>query len=411
MKKLVLILTLLVCTYSITNAKQMPPKAPTLHQFCQSLGKGTYSGTEGIPNVLVMRGCAWLKAGIIDKVSELELVEAAKKGNGKPGSPIWIKEFTKLGDKYMAIGEKAEKIKDKKVAHKTFETSAHFYYMARWPHLFSKEAEIAYKRHVIAYRKASKYLNPPIQELKIPYEGKTIIAHLRMPKSDKPLPLIVFSPGIDDWKGEMNDFINPMLKAGFATLVIDLPGTGESEFKLEAGSHKVFMRVIEYAKKLSGIDKDKIGFYGLSGGGYFAVAMALTEPSVKASVNIGGPVDLSFSKKWLNTTPQSILATITRCAGFNIKKEGKQEVIEQMLPISLKEQGLLKPIKNPPQLLTINGEKDILAHPGEYRLIDELGIKQDMLIFENDGHVAPAHFDIHIPFSIMWLKKSLKIKN
>jgi len=145
--------------------------------------------------------------------------------------------------------------------------------MARWPHTFSPNAMKAYQKHVVAYRKAGTYLNPPIQELKIPYDGKNIIAHLRLPSSDKPLPLIVFSPGIDDWKGEMNDFIVPMLKAGFATVVIDLPGTGESQFKLSAGSHKVFSTVITHVKQLPEIDGQKIGFYGLSGGGYFATAL------------------------------------------------------------------------------------------------------------------------------------------
>jgi len=385
-------------------------KSDSVHEFCASLGTGKFSGIKGIPDVLATRGCAWMKAGIIDKESEKILLSSAREGKGIPASPEWIQAFTKAGDNAFKLAEAGEKKKNKNLAHQNYELASHFYYMARWPHTFSPNAMKAYQKHVVAYRKAGTYLNPPIQELKIPYDGKNIIAHLRLPSSDKPLPLIVFSPGIDDWKGEMNDFIVPMLKAGFATVVIDLPGTGESQFKLSAGSHKVFSTVITHVKQLPEIDGQKIGFYGLSGGGYFATAMALTDPNVKASVNIGGTIHYSFQKEWLETTPKGIYATITHCAGFNDKKMGHAKVLEGMSPISLENQGLLNQTRQNVPLLTINGERDTIAHPGEYRLLDEKGVNQDILIFEYDNHVAPRYFDIHIPFSIAWLKKNLKIQ-
>jgi len=403
-------LTLLLCCVSFATHAKKENKSETLHDFCSNLASKKYQGVEGLPNILVMRGCAWMKAGIIDQESEGHFLSAARKGNGKPASPEWIQEFTKVGDIAFKEAETAEMNKNKKEAHKKYELASHFFYMARWPHMFSKESTEAFKKHVIAYRKAGAYLNPPIQELKVPYDGKTIVAHLRLPSSDKPLPLIVFSPGIDDWKGEMNDFINPMLKAGFATLVVDLPGTGESEYRLAPGSHKVFTAAINFIKKNPKINADKIGFYGLSGGGYFATAMALTNPNVKASVNIGGPVHYSFTKQWLEETPKSVYATITRCAGLSDKKIGHDQVLKEMAKISLAEQGLVNPSTQKAPLLTINGEQDFIAHRGEYRFLDEKGINQDTLIFENDGHVAPAHFDIHIPFSINWLKKKMMVR-
>jgi len=382
-------------------------KAPTARIFCESLGSGTYSGIEAIPDVLGMRACAWLKAGLIHDGNEPDLMRAASVGKGAPGSPPWVKAFTSAGDRYFAEGESAEAAGEKKAAREGFESAAHFYYLARWPHIFSAEAGAAYEKHIAAYRRAARYLDPPILELEIPFEESTIIGHLRVPESTVPLPLIVLSPGIDDWKGEMNDFIEPMLEAGFATLVIDLPGTGQSTIKLAAGSHRVFSAAIAYAKQLPGIDEDRIGFYGLSGGGYFAVAMALTDPHVRAVVNVGGPVHRSFTREWLTVTPDSIFVTLARCAGYNPRNQDKDSIIEAMKPISLAEQGLLLPRKDPRHLLTINGQRDILADPTEYQLIDDLGIDQDMLIFERDGHVAPAHFDIHIPFSIAWLQKKL----
>ena len=96
---------------------------------------------------------------------------------------------------------------------------------------------------------------------------------------------------------------------------------------------------------------------------------------------------------------------------MNVKEIGKDAAIEKMGRLSLIEQGLVNYKSSTVPLLTINGAKDILASPDEYKVFDELGVDQDELIFENDGHVAPAHFDIHIPFSVNWMKKKLGIRS
>ncbi len=391
-------------------AQSDAPRSETIREFCMSLGTGRYSGIQGIPDVLAMRGCAWLHAGIIDADSEPDLMAAANAGNGAPGSPPWVAAFTEAGDRWFAKAEDAKSAGDDGTAYKGYKVAQHFYYLARWPHLFSPAAEAAYAKHVEAYRKMAAYFDPPLQEVTFEHEGNTFLGHLRVPEGDGPHPLIVLSPGIDDWKGEMNDFTVPMLEAGLATFVVDLQGTGESPINLAPGSHRFFSAAIDTMKERPEIDASKIGFYGLSGGGYNAVAMALTDDDIRAAVNVGGPVHESFTSDWLNVTPESIYLTITKTAGVSDQKDGRDTVMTTMLPISLHEQGLVAPRDNPPALLTINGEKDILAHPGEYRFIDAAGVDQDMLIFENDGHVAPAHFDIHIPFSIAWLKKNLGIR-
>ncbi len=96
----------------------------------------------------------------------------------------------------------------------------------------------------------------------------------------------------------------------------------------------MFSAAIAYAKSLPGIDGERIGFYGLSGGGYYAVAMALTDPNIKASVNVGGPVHRSFTREWLQVTPDSIFVTLARCSGFNAREASKDTIIEGMRSVS-----------------------------------------------------------------------------
>ncbi len=386
-----------------------PPLAGTISEFCASIGSGSYRGAEGIPDVLVMRGCAWLRAGLIDAKSEPDLMAAAAEGNGAPGSPSWVAAFTRTGDEWLVKGTAAKQAGNDAAAFDGFAKAQHFYYLARWPHTFSPAAEAAYTKHVDAYARMAAYFDPPLEVIAFSFEGEEFTGHFRKPDREGPHPLVVLSPGIDDWKGEVNDFIDPMLEAGFATFVLDLQGTGENPIRLAPGSHKFFSAAIDLLKQRSDIDAERIGFYGLSGGGYNAVAMALTDDDIVASVNVGGPVHESFTSDWLNVTPQSIYLTITKTAGLSDQVDGREAVLAEMLPISLHEQGLVSRRENPPALLTINGEKDILAHPGEYRFLDGAGIEQDMLIFENDGHVAPRYFDIHVPFSISWLKKAMRI--
>lgn len=392
---------------SIVSAQEKPV-AKSMFEFCQNPLK--YKTVAFVPEVLAARTCGFIGNGFVTKDNEAEVLETFKAGEGKPTTPKWVASFTKSGDKYMATAEKAEKKNDVKSAKGDYEKAAFFYYMARWPHIFSPEAQQAYDKNVIAYKKAHQYEEVNFQEIKIPYEGKIITGHLRTPKTNEKQPLVVICPGIDDWKGEVVEFNKAFLEGGFATLIIDLPGTGESEFAMTAGSYKIFSKAVEYAKTLPQIDGDKIGFYGLSGGGHYAAAMALYDKNIKASVNVGGPVHLSFSKEWLNFTAESIFMTLARCQNLNVKEIGKDAAIEKMGRLSLIEQGLVNYKSSTVPLLTINGAKDILASPDEYKVFDELGVDQDELIFENDGHVAPAHFDIHIPFSVNWMKKKLGIR-
>ena len=391
----------------LTTMAQEKPTAKSMFEFCSNPLK--YKTVEFVPEVLAARTCGFIGNGFVTKQNETEVLETFKNGNGKPTTPEWIASFTKSGDKYMASAEKEEKKKNTATAKDDYEKAAFFYYMARWPHIFSPEAQQAYDKNVIAYKKAHQYEEVKFEEVKIPFEGKTITGHLRTPNPNGKQPLVVICPGIDDWKGEVVEFNKAFLENGFATLIIDLPGTGEGEFHLTAGSYKIFSKAVEYAKDLPQIDGDKIGFYGLSGGGHYAAAMALYDKNIKASVNVGGPVHLSFSKEWLNFTPQSIFMTLARCQGLNPREIGKDNAIDKMGRLSLVEQGLINYKAPTVPLLTINGAKDVLASPDEYKVFDELGVNQDVLIFENDGHVAPAHFDIHIPFSVNWMKKSLGI--
>ena len=171
MKKIFFLITLLCSVLSAIA--QDKPDAKSMFEFCSNPGK--YKTVEYVPEVLAARTCGFIGNGFVTKQNEAEVLATFKNGNGRPTTPEWVASFTKSGDKYMESAEKAEKKKNIDRAKGDYEKAAFFYYMARWPHIFSPEAQQAYNKNVIAYKKAHQYEEVKFEEVRISYENKTIV--------------------------------------------------------------------------------------------------------------------------------------------------------------------------------------------------------------------------------------------
>lgn len=72
---------------------------------------------------------------------------------------------------------------------------------------------------------------PPVTKLAIPWEGGPLAAHLRVPPSPGPWPLLLIVPGTDTVKERMVVYEEAALARGLASLTVDLPGCGESKLQ------------------------------------------------------------------------------------------------------------------------------------------------------------------------------------
>lgn len=328
-----------------------------------------------------------------------------------PGS--WVYENVQVGESLLAAGDDALAAGNKSEARGLYQSAAAHFGSGKYPFIHSPSARLAYSKHNSAYYQYIELTDLNVDRLKIPFEGKEIIGNLYWPSGEQassPYPLVVVSGGIDTWKNELMPSINAMLAQGFAVFAMDMPGTGESQWRLGPSAERVYAAAIDYLKKLPYIDEQRMAVSLRSFGGHFAVKLALTNPAIKAAVNVGGPVTFGDGELW--PLPPFMLRTVG--AGFGIDQQlfdeneaGRNLLALKVAELSLRKQGLLVPTKTQAKLLTINGELDQLVPVEEIITLTKAGIQQEIWLYLDDGHCAGKNSHEYIPASAAWLKMQL----
>src|SRR5438552_11698734 len=99
----------------------------------------------------------------------------------------WAKAWSDVAARYMSRAD-SEAASDTKQAAADYMAAWRIYSFARWPVPNSPGKEQAYAQALSAFRKAAQFLNPPLEIVRIPFEGKEIVGYLRLPKDVRPAP-------------------------------------------------------------------------------------------------------------------------------------------------------------------------------------------------------------------------------
>src|SRR6267142_4258815 len=81
----------------------------------------------------------------------------------------WAASWSLLGDRHMAS--------------KNYLQAWHYYSFARWPVPNSPGKQRAYEKALAAYQGHAKLLDPRLEVVRVPYEGKEVIGYVRTPKT------------------------------------------------------------------------------------------------------------------------------------------------------------------------------------------------------------------------------------
>ncbi len=233
---------------------------------------------------------------------------------------------------------------------------------------------------VACRNQALPLLDPPGERVAIAYEGKHLYANLRKPREVAKAPVVVMCMGLDSAKEEMDDYENRFLKRGLATLAFDGPGQGEAEydFPICPEYEKPVKAVIDYLETRSDIDRDRIGIWGVSLGGYYAPRAACFEKRVKACVALSGAYQRSGSFEGRPII--NVEAFRVRSHSASLEEAGKVA-----LRMSLK--GHAKNITCP--IYIVAGTKDRLTSPDEARkLAAEVAGPCVLSVIEGGNHVV-----------------------
>src|ERR1700728_5341699 len=199
----------------------------------------------------------------------------------------WAAAWSAVADGYMA---KAKAASDPKEADANFLRAWRLYYFGQWPSPTSAGKQAAYQRAVDAYLLHAKSFDPPLEVVRIPYEGKEIVGYLRLPaNAPRPVPLVLAISGLDSRKETVAETYAAALPEGIGFFAVDSPGTGQAPRKADETADQMYSRVLDYLATRPEIDKSRILVHGQSFGAYWAAKLVHTEAKRLASAVTQSP--------------------------------------------------------------------------------------------------------------------------
>ena len=207
----------------------------------------------------------------------------------------WCPEWVRLGEVHEGLGEAALREGRTVTAGEAFRRAAIYYHTGQ--SVYFADAEEKYRlqqRQQAVYRKALPHLNPPGEQIMVPFEGISFAGNLRLPARPGPAPCVLLNPGGDSTKEEFPTLEDEFLKRGLATFSYDGPGQSTTwrVMKLRHDFEKPVGAVIDALSRRPEIDAGRIGIWGRSFGGYAAPRAASFEHRLKACISIGGFYDM-----------------------------------------------------------------------------------------------------------------------
>jgi pimeloyl-ACP methyl ester carboxylesterase len=289
----------------------------------------------------------------------------------------WAASWSEVADRYMA----------KQDYHQAWL----YYSFARWPVPNSPGKQRAYEKALEAYRAYARKYDPPLEMLRVPYEGGEVVGYLRMPKNARAVPLVVAIAGLDSRKEEMVERFAPLAERGIAVVALDSPGTGQSGVRPAVpGAEKSVSRVLDAVLARPEIDKERVALYGGSFGGYWAVALAVTERArLRAVVAQSPPVHDAYSRERTAMVPKNreYLFDYAPAQMFTYGGGTMEELAARKEHMSLKARGMLDQPMAP--MLVIGGVLDTQVPIADIDLLMRSGDSpKDLWVHPRGGHMG-----------------------
>lgn len=169
------------------------------------------------------------------------------------------------------------------------------------------------------------------------HKGSFIPVNLLVPPTatpSSPCPLVLIMTGLDGYRTELAVWQRGWLDKGVATLVVEIPGTGDSPALAgdpESGDRQ-WSSVLDWvARKEKRIDSRKIVVWGFSTGGYYALRAAHTHHDrLLGSVSLGGGCHGMFDGAWLDKVnnleyPFDLADTLAYKFGYGTSSDGVEK--------------------------------------------------------------------------------------
>lgn len=283
--------------------------------------------------------------------------------------------------------------------------AAVYYHFAKFVFVVDPaQMEAAHRAAVRCLNTALPYLDPPGRRIEMPFEGSMLVGNLRLPRADTagdgPPPVVVMIPGLDSTKEELKSTEDTFLARGLATFCIDGPGQGEAEYDIPIRGDWSAVAECVWATlgMLPEVDRERLGVWGVSLGGYYAPRFtAALGARAKACVALAGPFD--FGATW-DALPQLTRDTFQHRSRATDADDAKRRA--QDLDLAPVAADIVTP------LLIVFGKKDRLFPPSQAELLrTSVSGPVDMLMLDEGNHGCANVAPWHRPRTADWLATTL----
>jgi esterase FrsA len=304
----------------------------------------------------------------------------------------WAAAFMAVADRYMNEAKSLEKT-DPVKANADYIRAWRLYSFGRWPIPASAGKQRSYEKAIEAFLAHARFWDPPLEIVRIPFEGKEIVGYLRLPKNaNGPVPLVLAVNGLDSRKEDLSESFSAILPFGIGFLAVDGPGTGQNPIKVSGNAERVLSRVLDYIATRPEIDKNRVAMHGVSWGAYWATKMAIVERArLKGASAQSPPTDNFFQKDFLMNSlignREYLFDQVPALMAIFDNVKTIDEMAEVLPKISLVKQGLLgKPMA---PMLILAGVKDTQVPIDDiYLLLNQGDVPKTAWINPQGGHLG-----------------------
>lgn len=316
----------------------------------------------------------------------LEDAERAMADFDRLDQDLWAEVWMRNGNEYMARAADASGDEARELYYNAWRN----FNVGRWPtekHSDGKRA--SYESGLRAFNEFGKLLDPPVETVRIPFEGTELVAYLRIPTSDKPIPLILGINGLDSRKEDVIAGADRYIANGVGVFSMDMPGTGQSPVLIDVGSERVFSAALDYLATRKDIDADRIGIQGRSWSGYWAAVVAYLERNrIRGAAIHGVGIHGYYQPEWQEHAilSEEYLFDLfpARAAVYNTKT--MEEFLAYGPRLSLVERGLIEQPSAP--MLLVNGELDTQQPIADLYLMMRNGDPKQAWVNPVGGHMG-----------------------
>lgn len=267
------------------------------------------------------------------------------------------------------------------------------FYFAQWPVPNSPGKQAAYARAIDAYARHAALMDPPMETIHLPFEGREIVAYLRLPKNAPgPVPMVLAISGLDSRKETVAETYAALLPHGVGFIAVDGPGTGQAPVKVGPKAERMFSAVLDYLQTRREVDPKRIAAHGVSFGGYWAAKLAVVERARLAGVVVQSPpIDAFFSEEFTRDGTLGNREYLFDLAPAFINvvdgASNTEDLMRLLPPLSLQAEGLLAQKMAP--MLVVGGVKDTQVPIADLELLLRSGDRpKDAWINPSGGHLG-----------------------